>query len=132
MRLYNPQPRKLPAWFVDQLYADYDRGTRRAGLRFYRSSPPTGFERLAPSLREMDTPALVLWGAHDVGIPVEQAELQKQSFPSAEVVVLADSGHWPFIDDADSARQAIVPFLRRQLESDPHPKPTARAGARHE
>jgi pimeloyl-ACP methyl ester carboxylesterase len=118
MRFYNPQPRKLPGWFVDQMYADYDKGTRRAGLRFYRSSPPTGFERLAPILREMDTPALVLWGAHDVGIPVEQAERQRESFPSAEVLVLPDSGHWPFIDDPVSAREAVVPFLRRQLEHD--------------
>jgi pimeloyl-ACP methyl ester carboxylesterase len=120
MNLYNPQPRKLPARFVDQMYAGYDRGTRRAGLRFYRSSPPTGFERLAPVLREMDIPALVLWGAHDVGIPVEQAELQRRSFPSAEVVILADSGHWPFIDDPESARQAVVPFLRSQLDARPN------------
>jgi pimeloyl-ACP methyl ester carboxylesterase len=115
MRFYNPQPRKLPQAFVERLYADYDLGTRRAGLRFYRSSPPSGFERLAPILRELDVPALVLWGAHDVGIPVEQAERQRDSFPRAEVVVLPDSGHWPFIDDPESARRAVVPFLERQL-----------------
>ena len=115
MRFYNPQPRKLPEWFQDQLYADYDRGTRRAGLRFYRASPPTGFERLAPMLRQLDKPALVVWGAHDVGIGVEQAERQRESFPSAEVVILPDSGHWPFIDDPAAARRAIIPFLRRQL-----------------
>ena len=125
MRFYNPQPRKLPEWFVDQIYADYDRDTRRAGLRFYRSSPPTGFERLAPVLHEMDVPALVIWGAHDIGIPVEQAELQKKSFPSAEVVVFPDSGHWPFIDDPDSARDALVGFLRRCLKSDAQPRSVA-------
>jgi pimeloyl-ACP methyl ester carboxylesterase len=125
MRFYNPQPRKLPQPFVDQLYSGYDLGTRRAGLRFYRASPPSAFERLAPSLRELDVPALVLWGAHDVGIPVEQAERQRASFPSAEVVVLPDSGHWPFIDDPASAHRAIIPFLERQLARDAHARARA-------
>jgi len=51
-------------------------------------------------------------------VPVEQAERQRQTFPSAEVVVLDDSGHWPHIDDPEAAAEAVVPFLRRQLRED--------------
>jgi hypothetical protein len=40
---------------------------------------------------------------------------RRQSFPSAEVVVFEDSGHWPFLDDPERAAQLIVPFLRRQV-----------------
>jgi pimeloyl-ACP methyl ester carboxylesterase len=32
-----------------------------------------------------------------------------------DVVVLADSGHWPFQDDPEGVRQAVVPFLRLAL-----------------
>jgi pimeloyl-ACP methyl ester carboxylesterase len=115
MRLYNPQPRKLPEGFVERMWRDYDRGTRRAALRFYRATPPPAMEFLAPPLQRLDRPALVLWGAHDPAVPVEQAERQRQSFPSAEVVVFDESGHWPHIDNPDRAAEAILPFLRRQL-----------------
>jgi pimeloyl-ACP methyl ester carboxylesterase len=73
---------------------------------------------LAPLLAPLDRPALVLWGAHDPFVSVEQAANQRESFPRAEVVVLDDSGHWPFLDDPDRAAAAIVPFLRGQLDAD--------------
>jgi pimeloyl-ACP methyl ester carboxylesterase len=56
----------------------------------------------------------VVWGAHDRFLPVEQAELQKESFPSAEVVVFEDSGHWPYLDNPERAAKVIVPFLNRE------------------
>ncbi len=116
MRYYNPQPRKLPRWYLDRLWEDYDRGTRRAVMRMYRSAPPTGFERLVPVFRELDRPALVLWGRHDPACPVEQAEYQLRSFPNANVVVLEESGHWPFVDDPDAVASHVIPFLEQQLK----------------
>lgn len=127
MKHYNPQPRKLPEEFLERWWRDYDRGTRRAGLRFYRAAPPSSIERLAPILRQLDRPALVVWGAHDRFLPVQQAELQKQSFPSAEVVIFEDSGHWPFLDNPGRAAELIVPFLRRQAATADRPHPTAGA-----
>ncbi|WP_408351970.1 alpha/beta fold hydrolase [Paraburkholderia sp. RL17-337-BIB-A] len=63
----------------------------------------------------MDLPAQVVWGAHDPYISVNFAERQREVFPRAEVLILSDSGHWPFIDNPDAVAQTIVPFLRRQL-----------------
>jgi len=48
-------------------------------------------------------------------MPVKQAELQRVSFPSAEVHVLDDSGHWPMADNPDRVRELVVPFLRRMV-----------------
>jgi pimeloyl-ACP methyl ester carboxylesterase len=127
MNHYNPQPRKLPEEFIERWWRDYDRGTRRAGLRFYRAAPHSSIERLAPTLRQLDRPALVIWGAHDRFLPVEQAQLQKESFPSAEVVIFEDSGHWPFLDDPERAAGVIVPFLRRQVAAPEQRHPTAGA-----
>jgi pimeloyl-ACP methyl ester carboxylesterase len=117
MRLYNRQPRKLPSSVVDRWWEDYDLSSRRAALRFYRATPPLVMERLVEPLRRLDVPALVVWGAHDPAVPVEQAERQRESFPSAEIVVLEDSGHWPYLDDPDGSASVIIPFLERQLSA---------------
>jgi pimeloyl-ACP methyl ester carboxylesterase len=109
--------RQLPDWFVDRLWEDYDLRSRRAMMTMYRAAPPGGFERLAPLFRKLDRPALVLWGERDPFVPVEQAHRQRESFPSAEVVVLEGSGHWPFVDNAEEAASHIVPFLEAQLAS---------------
>jgi len=115
MRLYNPQPRKLPPEIVDRWWRDYGLRTRRAALGFYRAAPPEAMQRLVEPLRRLDRPALVVWGAHDPAVPVEQAERQRRSFPSAEVVVFEDSGHWPYLDDPERAAETIIPFLERQI-----------------
>ena len=115
VRWYNPQPRELPQRYVDRWYDEYPLRTRRAILSFYRATPPAAMERLRDPLRKIDRPALVIWGAHDPAVPVEQAERQRESFPSAEVVVFPDSGHWPYLDDPQRTAEAVVPFLQRQV-----------------
>ena len=117
LRLQHRRGRALPEWFIDQLWEDYDYKSRRAMVTMYRNAPPGGFERLSPFFRELDRPALVLWGGKDPFVPSEQAHLQRESFPSAEVVVLEESGHWPWIDDPEGATNHIVPFLKRQLDA---------------
>ncbi len=115
MKYYNPQPRPLPPAFVDRVYDEYDYGTRRTILQLYRNAPADAMEAMVPAFREVAPPTLVVWGAHDVGAPVEQAERQRLSFPDAEIVVLPESGHWPFVDDPDRFAAAVMPFLERQL-----------------
>jgi len=36
-------------------------------------------------------------------------------FPNAQVVVLEQSGHWPFADDPAGVAEVVVPFLRHML-----------------
>ena len=119
LRYYNPQPRQLPDADLERMWRDYDRATRRAALRFYRATPAEVMELLRPTMRALDPPTLVIWGAHDPAVPVEQATRQRESFPSAEVVVLEDSGHWPMLDDPAGVAGAVLPFLRRHVGVDP-------------
>lgn len=107
--------RPLPEWFLDRLWEDYDLASRRAMMTMYRNAPPGGFERLSPFFRELNRPALILWGEKDPFVPKEQAYIQRESFPSAEVVILEESGHWPWVDNPEGAAAHIVPFLERQL-----------------
>jgi len=107
--------RGLPRPFVDRMYADFDRGTKRAVLRLYRASGDTAglSSSVTAALEPLRRPALVVWGARDPYIPVEQAHRQGRAFAVTDVVILPDSGHWPFVDDPGAVAAAVLPFLRR-------------------
>ncbi len=108
-------PRGLPRAFTDRMYRDFDRGTRHAVLELYRSVDDVGRagEELAAALRPLDRPALVLWGRHDPYLRLAEAERQRAAFPSADVRVLDDSGHWPFADAPATVQAALLGHLAR-------------------
>jgi pimeloyl-ACP methyl ester carboxylesterase len=109
-------PKGLPEEFVEEMAGNYDWGTRYAVLKLYRSMLRPGHRPPGPHLlRPLDRPALVVWGAHDPFVSVDYAERQKEAFPRASVVVLEESGHWPFMDDPSGTSKAVIPFLRKQL-----------------
>ena len=110
-------PRGLPRELLDRMFDDFDAGTRRAVLRLYRATDDPGGlgVALADRLRALDRPALVLWGAHDLYLPVRYAERQREVFPRADVHVLGDSGHWLFADAPDETARLVVPFLAAAL-----------------
>jgi pimeloyl-ACP methyl ester carboxylesterase len=124
-------PRGLPPDYVDRMYDGYDRATRCAALRYYRSA--IRFENAnipreqAAVLRQRPRPALVIWGEGDIFIPPKHAEDQREAFPDAQIHYFEDSGHWPFIDNPDRTRDLFVSFLRPTLTAG---RPRARAGAR--
>jgi pimeloyl-ACP methyl ester carboxylesterase len=116
------QPRPLPDTFIDRMYDDYDRATRCALLRYYRSvrditfgNPNALADKQAAALKKRKRPALVIWGDKDPYIPKEQAYKQRDVFPGARVEVFSDSAHWPFVDNAVKTRGLVVPFLRPKL-----------------
>jgi pimeloyl-ACP methyl ester carboxylesterase len=119
-------PRGLPRAFVDRMYDDFDSGTRRAVLRFYRDTddPSAATRVLARALAPLRRPALVVWGKADPYVPVRMAERQRRAFPDAEIVILGRSGHWPHADDAEAVAAAVLPFLRRQVAGK-SPEPAA-------
>jgi len=108
----------LPDDAVDRaLRSTRDAGTRRAVLRFYRATPDLGAVTVgaATALREANPPTLVIWGDGDPYLPVRFAAVQRDFFPRAEIVELADCGHYPFLEDHAAVSAALTPFLRRQL-----------------
>ena len=107
------EPRGLPRAFVDSMYDHYDRRTRKAVLRLYRSiaDPSSAGVGLSPLIAPRDVPSLVIWGEDDAFIPAEYAYRQRDAFPSAEVHVLPASGHWPFADAPDTVERLLLEFL---------------------
>ncbi|HEX5634882.1 MAG TPA: alpha/beta hydrolase [Gemmatimonadales bacterium] len=116
LALRQGNPRGLPAAFIDRMYDDFDSGTKRAVLRLYRATEPgRNAARLQAALRPLDRPTLVVWGAADPYIDVSFAERQRETFPSAQVHVLPESGHWPFADDPERVASLVVPFLEARV-----------------
>jgi pimeloyl-ACP methyl ester carboxylesterase len=109
--------RPLPHEAIDRMWRNYDRGTKRAVLKLYRASPPG---KLVPASEEffarLDRPSLVVWGRRDPYIPMRFAEAQRRAFPHARYVYLERSGHWPFLDDPEGVAEAVIPFLREQIQ----------------
>ncbi|MBA9001938.1 alpha/beta fold hydrolase [Thermomonospora cellulosilytica] len=112
-------PRGLPRSFVDRMFDDFDAATRRAVLRLYRSfDDPAGWSAaVSPALRALDVPVLAVWGARDPYIGAAQALIQRATFPDAEILVLPDSGHWPFIDNPDKVAEATTAFWSEHITS---------------
>jgi pimeloyl-ACP methyl ester carboxylesterase len=111
-------PRGLPDAFLDEVWRNYDRRTRQVVLDLYRSVPASAIHELAAQMIEAfhdrDVPAMVLWGQHDPYLSWRYAERQREAFPSAQVHLLPDSGHWPHVDNPDTVAGLLLPFLQRQ------------------
>lgn len=110
-------PRGLPQPFVDRMYDQLDRGTRRAILKLYRATGDIGArsDALGRTLGPLNLPALVIWGAADPYLPVRYAEQQREVFAHARVVVLPDSGHFPMADHPQAVNAAVRTFLQDRL-----------------
>jgi pimeloyl-ACP methyl ester carboxylesterase len=105
---------------VDRIYdASRSWPTKRAVLSLYRATPEAALASPAAALRQLDRPALVIWGTQDAYLPSEQAEHQRQAFPSAEVELLEGHGHWVMLEDPARVASLVIPFLKRQLQDPP-------------
>ncbi len=112
----NAEPRGLPREFLDEMYDNFDRRTRAAVLDLYRDAKKISQDhaKLVPLFAAADIQAIVIWGAGDPYLGSELAERQKEAFPSIEVHVLPNSGHWPFVDDPPAVERLLFDFLDRQ------------------
>jgi pimeloyl-ACP methyl ester carboxylesterase len=109
---------RLPAPAIDRIYEASRRWpTKRAVLKLYRATPAPAMGALRDPLRELDRPALVVWGTDDVYIPWQQADRQRESFPSARIELLEGLGHWPFAEDPVRVAEVVIPFLREQVRA---------------
>lgn len=117
MAMKHGNPRGLPGEFLDAMYDNYDRGTRRAVLKLYRATSDLGAaaRELSSALRPLDLDTLVIWGKADPYLPHRFAEQQREVFPRAEIIYLDDSGHWPFIDNPEAVSAAVIPFLKSRV-----------------
>ncbi|MBK8989237.1 MAG: alpha/beta hydrolase [Chloroflexi bacterium] len=64
-------------------------------------------------LRQITTDTLLLWGEQDATTPLAQGENLARLLPNSELVVIPQSGHQPFEEQAEAFNTALLLFLRR-------------------
>ncbi|MEM7467513.1 MAG: alpha/beta hydrolase [Pseudomonadota bacterium] len=113
--LKHGNPRGLPKNYLDEMYENFDAGTKRAVLKLYRATSGLGdlADQLKAALAPLDLEALVIWGKCDPYVPYKFAAAQTETFPRANIHYLEDSGHWPFIDNPEGFEAIAVPFLKK-------------------
>jgi len=94
---------------IDRNYdASRSWSAKRAVLKLYRATA-------AAALRPPDRPALALCETTDACLPCEQAERQRQAFPSAQVELPGAHDHWVMLEDPGRVASLVIPFSSRQL-----------------
>ena len=67
-----------------------------------------------PRLGEIRTPTLVISGRHDwITPPAQGAERLHAAIPNSQLVILENSGHFPFIEERDRYVGAVADWLSR-------------------
>jgi pimeloyl-ACP methyl ester carboxylesterase len=69
-------------------------------------------EDLTGLLPQIQSPTLLMWGAHDRDVPLASAQVMARLIPGAQLVVLENAGHFPYLDQFDRFRLIVGRFLR--------------------
>ncbi len=105
-----PNREPWPQQMLDANWRYFDQGTQRAILKLYRSAPETILEQAGERLSLIKAPTLVVWGEQDPYLPTEFAQAYASAVPNGNATVIADAGHWPWIDKPETT-DMIVDFL---------------------
>ena len=85
---------------MDSVWDHFDHGTQRAILKLYRTASPSVLAVAGEQLREIDCPALIVWGADDPYVPSSFANAYAEALGGeTRVEVLEGVRHWPWVDD---------------------------------
>ncbi len=110
-----PRPLSVPA--VEWL-------SRRFGSADYRAAGPllrpilvaAVTEDLSDVAARIEIPTLLVWGAGDAELPLDpHGRRLKELIAPAELVTLEQSGHFPFVDEADRFARVFDAFMDAQL-----------------
>lgn len=69
-----------------------------------------GFD-LGPRLGEIQVPTLVIAGAHDRSVTPERAREAADALPKGKLLVMKNSGHYPFVEEPETFLSAVLEFL---------------------
>jgi CRP-like cAMP-binding protein len=66
---------------------------------------------LSGQLGNVDTPALIVWGAEDNTVPLRDAGIVADEWPEADLRILPKAGHWPQFETNETTRRMIAAYL---------------------
>jgi pimeloyl-ACP methyl ester carboxylesterase len=100
-------------------YAELQRfpGNRHATLERLRTQ-----EALDPTtLKRLDVPTLIVWGAKDKWVPVADAFKFQNDIKGAKLAIFENAGHNPMEEEPAATAKAVSDFLPAKLEARPEP-----------
>lgn len=112
MRRGRERLRAMPKDWRDAQWEHFDKPTRAAILRLYRSMSEEQSDAYARSVAHrfgaLTAPTLVIWGERDPYIPSWFADAYAERLPNATVARFPRAGHWAWVDDPAALERAVA------------------------
>ena len=70
-------------------------------------------EDLFSLLPKIDVPTLIIWGAKDSLLPVDQASLFNEKIPHSQLKIITEAAHSPQLDTPEKFLSLVIDFLQR-------------------
>jgi len=124
------QPARIPAEFLTEQHALARRpGQLEASTAMARAlfGPYGQRQILLDRLPALTTPTLVVWGARDALLPVQQARTAVKRLPHGQLSVFADCGHLPHVEQPGRFATGLSDWLTIPRD---HPDSTPLAPSR--
>lgn len=120
-------PRSLVKSSVENVYFDQSKVTDPLVDRYFDLTLREGnrnalIDRMALAtesdktglIKQIKTPALVLWGEHDLLIPTHYAHRFHKDLPNSNLVIIENVGHVPMEESPKESLSAVTNFLNDQ------------------
>ncbi len=112
---------------MEQVYADNSKITDKLITRYHKMALRTGNRKAfidraktdfklgakanLEKLKSIKTPTLLLWGAKDIWIPLDNGKRMDSILPNSKLVVLENSGHVPMEENPKESLVVLKTFL---------------------
>jgi pimeloyl-ACP methyl ester carboxylesterase len=98
--------------FVRQKFAMQLKANDGATQRSLWSNPQLGSQIVGDKLAGITIPTLMVWGANDEIMPVDQGREYAAKIPNAKLVIIPDCGHVPPLEKPEAFVSATLYFLK--------------------
>jgi pimeloyl-ACP methyl ester carboxylesterase len=105
-------PSALSRARFEAIWEQFDQGTQRAVLRLHRSASERRLAEAGTGLDRLSMPISVMWGERDRWFSPAFADRYRQRLQDAEICLVADAGHWPWLE-RPHAVDRIQEFVER-------------------
>jgi pimeloyl-ACP methyl ester carboxylesterase len=97
----------MTRWTDDDFYVA---ARNLEALALYTWEPYMHNRKLVTRLRHVTAPTLVIWGEQDGIVSPEYGQAYADSIPGAQLVVVADAGHLPHVEQTAAFTDEVVSF----------------------
>ncbi len=108
---HDPANAPDPASFTDEQLTEM--AANRIALAMYTWEPYMHNPKLRYRLHRIRVPTLLIWGESDGLVPVSYAEAYRALIPGAELVVIAEAGHAPQVEQPDGFCGHVLSFAAK-------------------